>query len=491
LGTSVNSYVNWYGNVTAKSTIGGQNSLSYSSEGTLVFTVFISKLVSREGTGGPVVPENSVAGRMTGRFDAQLSTPTRQVTGTGTAEWTIAGTYDPAEETVAVAIRSSGVDAKGTESDLGNAAQGATPGGLPFSTRLIWGFQTRPSMAYTGLRAPGSESPSTILDVITLLDVMKPTVPVIPSKREADLCVVSSLPQTGLTDFQRIVIDLKDPKPQTVIQTFQDEAGFGTRTTTWVFKLIPDFIIERDNRPEEGRFSFVSTDFIGLHIAIPGVTVPKSGWVNLPSWEVNGLGPFSGQVHNQLQRSTTFGFQPSPGTRPTNGSTARNRPIQYTISATIEDFVHYLILTQDDTDLLRQEYIDHNESVVPSRSDCVVRRIDNSFNAGNYNVIIDGGMQAALDKVTVEFGKESKSSVRVVSGFRSPQRNKATGDVHPNNRHVLGRALDLVPDPASAESLMSLYQACVRAGYHSFCEAVPGREVPPSSPDGKHVHIDW
>ena len=65
----------------------------------------------------------------------------------------------------------------------------------------------------------------------------------------------------------------------------------------------------------------------------------------------------------------------------------------------------------------------------------------------------------------------------MISGFRSPQRNKATRDVHPNNGHVLGRALDLVPDPASADALKALYQACVRTGYHSLCERPPGEEV--------------
>jgi len=117
--------------------------------------------------------------------------------------------------------------------------------------------------------------------------------------------------------------------------------------------------------------------------------------------------------------------------------------------------------------------------------------IDSAFNTGNYNVAIDGGMQTALDKVTLEFGKDSKGNVRVVSGFRSPQRNKATGDVHPNNKHVLGRALDLVPNPASADALLALHEACVRAGYYSFCEAAPGRQVPRGSPDARYVHIDW
>ena len=488
----MDTYGNWYSKATAKSTISGQNSLSYSFEGSLAFTVFVSKFTSRQGT-GPIIPQNSVAGRMTGRFDAQLSTPARRVTEKGAAEWTIGGTYEPAAETVAIAIRSSGVDAKGTEADLEGAAVGTTPTARSFTTKLIWGWQTPASTAYTGLPSPSADDPSTILDVAKLLDMTNPaTVPVIPTGSEADLCVVNSLPQTGLKDAQRLVVDLKDPKPQTLTQTFQEEGGLGTRTTTWVLTLVPDLNIEREDRGEDGRYSFVSTDSIGLRISIPGVTVAKTEWANLASWAVKGLGPFSGiAVPDQLQCSSTFRFQPRPGARPANGSTIRNRPIQYTVSATLAGTVHYFILTQDDADLLRQEYIDHKEGVVPTRSACIAHRIDGSFNSGNYDLIVDGGMKAALDNVTAEFAKAPQDGVRIVSGFRSPQRNKATGDVHPNNKHVYGRALDLVPDTVSADSLTALYRACVRAGYHSLCEAAPGKEVSPGSPDAKHVHIDW
>jgi hypothetical protein len=319
-----------------------------------------------------------------------------------------------------------------------------------------------------------------------------PGVPVIPSDREAYLSMVNSLPQTGLNEFQNLVLDLKEPEPQTVTQTFQDETGLGSRTTTWVFVLTPSFNIEREDRPTDGRNSFVSTDSIRLRMDIPGVTITKSGWASLPSWDVKALGPLSGSgVPNYLAHSPSFGFEPNPGARPTNGSTARNRPLQYTVSATFEGIAQYFILIQDDVDLLRQEYIDYNENLVPSRSDCVPHPLDRSFNAGNYNLVVDGGMQAAFDKVNLEFVKESQGALRVVSGFRSPQKNKATGDAHPGNPHVYGRALDLAPDSASAGALSALYQACVRACYHSVCEAAPGRAVPPGSPDVRHVHVEW
>jgi len=212
----------------------------------------------------------------------------------------------------------------------------------------------------------------------------------------------------------------------------------------------------------------------------------------LATWRVKGMGPFSGTgVPEQLPDSMTFAFKPNPGARPTDGSTVPNRPIQYTVSAAFEGIEHFFILVQDEVDLLRQEYIDHQERVVPSRTDCVAHPVDGSFNSGNYDLIVDGGMQAAFDRINLEFGKEPRGSLRVVSGFRSPQRNKATGDSHPDNPHAYGRALDLAPDPLGAEALNSLYLACDRAGYHAVCETSPGRGVPPGSADAEYIHVDW
>ena len=476
----------WYGKAIVKSIVSGTNSLSFGLEGSLVLTVFLSELASKQQAGGAVIPQNSVAGRMSGTFDAEVSTRARRVKGTGTAEWTIGGRYDPSEETVAIAIHSSGVDARGTETALEGAAEGATPAEQPFSTRLYWGLHT-PVRYYWEPRTPKAD------DVSTILEVMKPpAAPVIPSGREADAYMVDSIPQVGLNALHPLVLDLKDPKPQTVTQTSLDAVALGDRVTTWTFTLVPNYSIERVDRGPHGHNSFVSTDFINFRITIPGVTVAKSGWADLPSWEVKALGPFSENVvPNQLQHSTTFGFKPNPTSRPTNGSTARNRPMQYTVSAALGSIVQYFILTQDTEDLLRQEYIDHNEGVSPSRADCVAHPIDNSFNVGNYDLVIDGGMQVAFDKVTLEFGKDSKDGLRVVAGFRCPQRNKATGDFHPNNKHTQGRALDLVPNSAGAGAMLALYQACVKAGYHSFCESAPGTQVPAGSPNAKHVHIDW
>ncbi len=110
-----------------------------------------------------------------------------------------------------IVVRSSGVDAKGMETAPGVGTQGAMPVPRPFSTKLNWGWQA-PRSAW------GWEMPWTD-DAPTILDVMKaPTATLIPAGNEADLLMVHSLPQTGLNEFKRLFIDLKDPEPQTVTQ---------------------------------------------------------------------------------------------------------------------------------------------------------------------------------------------------------------------------------------------------------------------------------
>ncbi len=267
----------WAAKAIATSSISGKNSVSFSFEGSLAFTVFVA-LGPDPQPEESVIPANSVAGRMVGTFDLEVTTETMQMRGEGTAGWTLAGTFDPVTESISIAIRSSGAEAKGLQTLLADVAHGATPVAQPFSTAFNWGWP-----------APRPEDPSTVLNVMS-----PPAVPVIPSEREVDLVVVHSLPQTGIKEFKHVSIDLKDPEPQTITQTFEDEAGLGTRTTTWTFALIPQFNIERDDRGPAGRYSFVSTDSISLRLAIPGVTVPESGWARLTSWQVKAMGPFSG-----------------------------------------------------------------------------------------------------------------------------------------------------------------------------------------------------
>ena len=77
----------WAAKAIATSSISGGNSVSFSFEGSLAFTLFLSP-VSDHKVGTSVIPANSVAGRMVGTFDLEVSNPTMRMTGEGTAGWT-------------------------------------------------------------------------------------------------------------------------------------------------------------------------------------------------------------------------------------------------------------------------------------------------------------------------------------------------------------------------------------------------------------------
>jgi hypothetical protein len=481
----------WSAKVVGTSTVTGKSAVRFSFGGGLVFNVYLGPTEIHDNDGGVrVVPQHAVAGRMLGTFESDVSTATRHVTGKGNAEWTVAGTYDPSKETVGIVIRSAGIDMTGLDAAVPAPGPGGEPGkevpGDPFAYRFNWGYQIR----FAGW---GGELPWTN-DIPLILDqTNSPKLPVIPIEREAYLAMVHGLPQTALKDPEPLTVNLRDPEPQTITQTFEDETGWGTRSTTWTLALIPHAEIRRENLAAGGdAHSFVSTDALTFRLAIGGVDVPHSGWAELASWRVKGLSPLSGAgTPDHRENSMTFEFKPNPPPRPAEGSTVRNRPLQYDISATFEGIEQHFIVRQDDADLLRQEYLDHGEAFVPSRSDCVALPMDGALNSGNYNLVVDGGLKTALEKVTAEFRKASQDPIKVVGGFRSPQRNKATGDAHPNNPHTRGRALDLAPEPSTAASLSALQAACRAVGYRAVCESAPGKEVAPESPEAKHVHVDW
>ena len=75
----------WTAIVTATSAVGGPNSVSCSLKSSLVFTVFLSPTVIPQVKGAADIPANSVAGRMTGTVDLEVSTPTMRMTTNGTA----------------------------------------------------------------------------------------------------------------------------------------------------------------------------------------------------------------------------------------------------------------------------------------------------------------------------------------------------------------------------------------------------------------------
>jgi hypothetical protein len=244
-----------------------------------------------------------------------------------------------------------------------------------------------------------------------------------------------------------------------------------------------------------------------------------------------------GNPHTAANKET-FSFKPNPTGRPTSGSRSPNPPIKYKVDAELNGGKATFDLEQDETDIIRQEYIDYGTSYKPVRGD-VVAPSNAAFNVGNYSLIVDNGLDTALSSTTSEFATLTQNAaapaptpaptsppatapagatgpagavegaaagvagaaataaaavpvpaLSISSGYRNPQRNKAAGSVTKNSYHTQGRALDLVVAGANATLWARLRKAGTNAGYYSICEDGPTVK-PCNDASVDHVHIQW
>jgi hypothetical protein len=248
----------------------------------------------------------------------------------------------------------------------------------------------------------------------------------------------------------------------------------------------------------------------------------------------------TGNPHTEANKET-FSFKPNPTGRPTSGSRSPNPPIKYKVDAELNGAKTTFDLEQDETDIIRQEYIDYGTSYKPARAD-IVTPSDPAFNVGNYSLIVDNGLDTALSSTTSEFATLTQQAaapaptpapttpptgaanpagatapagavegaateaapgaaaaaaaavpvpaLSISSGYRNPQRNKAAGSVTINSRHTQGKALDLTVAGANATLWARLKKAGSNAGYYSICEDGP-TEKACSDANVDHVHIQW
>ncbi|MFY0534303.1 D-Ala-D-Ala carboxypeptidase family metallohydrolase [Nannocystis pusilla] len=169
------------------------------------------------------------------------------------------------------------------------------------------------------------------------------------------------------------------------------------------------------------------------------------------TWEVKPIGDHSGKIAKPTGTGNRFDYTPevTNAQRPITASRKPNPPVQYSIKATIthEGKSHEIteIVTQDERDIIRQEYVDQRmwrtgfTLHVPYRT-----RIKETARAdlrGNYQLILDSAMTELLTATEAAYG----ASVFVSSGWRNPRRNLAAGSEVPNSNHQHGGALDMQP----------------------------------------------
>jgi hypothetical protein len=254
----------------------------------------------------------------------------------------------------------------------------------------------------------------------------------------------------------------------------------------------PTILIERQGG--DGQ-SFISTDTITLTASVVNGSsgLAPSRPIN---WTVTGISANagSGNPHSAANR-TQFSFRPNPSRRPTNGSRRPNDPIEYRVDTEAGGATGSFRLIQDETDIIRQEYIDLGPRTPPARSSIVAPTIA-TYNTGNYSLIVDGGMDNASNNTNTEFQALTPAgsiapAVSVSSGYRNPRRNVAVGSEFPvGSRHVWGTALDLTVPGANATLWARLRLAGANAGNSSICENGP-IQIPCNDPNVDHVHIQW
>jgi len=255
--------------------------------------------------------------------------------------------------------------------------------------------------------------------------------------------------------------------------------------------------------------TFISKDKITLTTSAPA---PATGPAPKIKWTVNSVSANSGKGRPHTGKGTSFTFKPNPAGRPTSGSRAPNPPIKYRVDAEAGAAKGSLDLEQDETDLIRQEYVDYGVRV-PDRTSVVSPSLA-TFNTGNYSLIVDGGLGTKLTTTETEFATLTQAAapappappaggapatppapvpvpaITVSSAFRNPQRNKAVGSVFPGSRHVAGKALDLKVAGANATLWARLRRAGGAAAASSICEIGP-TAVQCNNPGVDHVHIQW
>ncbi len=322
----------WTGRVSASVSVDG--SLSSTFEGSFGFTVYLSEK-ERVQVDGQAIPRNSALGRMGGEFRSEISNRTGHLTGNGTLNYFVGGEYDSATETVRLTLAPSGMEATGRGSLRGDSYASLDS---PFS--INWN---------TGRRSPMDDAYEDLPK--TVIALQPPSLPASETFGPEALSVIRSVPRTEGAGTTVERLDLRDPNPQTLSYSNEDETSMGPRVTRWTFVLVPLFTIERDGRRANQAHTFLSGDEVSLHISIPGVTVAGSPWEDMVFWQVTGRGLNPAGVNpSHASGCASFAFRPNSPVQPGGSTRFRPRPLTYDISATIEGTTQHYFIKQDATE---------------------------------------------------------------------------------------------------------------------------------------------
>jgi hypothetical protein len=241
------------------------------------------------------------------------------------------------------------------------------------------------------------------------------------------------------------------------------------------------------------------------------VRVTPPGLANAVRWQVQPLAPTADVTLDRSEgRELVFH---GVSRNASGGSRSANPALGYRVTANLDGqgaVQASSLVTQDEVDVLRQEYVDYGTAFRPDRKHLGALKHP-ALNTGNYDVVAEeevGTLDALLERVNAEVNRmlaERRMSATfqfedcVTSGFRNPQRNRAVGSVAMNSRHVRGRAIDCDPRGAlvagiSAQDMMCLVETAGRAAVgnsgRAFTERGAAVFLDCESPAADHVHIE-
>ncbi len=200
------------------------------------------------------------------------------------------------------------------------------------------------------------------------------------------------------------------------------------------------------------NYSFLSTSNIS-----GSAMVDKAGKASLIEWDITSTVGTVKNINPSNKKGAQIGFQPDVTHPPygTAGSPARSSSLSYTLSADICTKNETVTITQDQRDIIRQEYVNHGITV-PNRSDLNTPVATVNFSVAEINVtaysLIWGQpgplAQSVRDQYNVlianELGLSNPTNYGLIlnSTWRNPERNEFV-EGKKDSLHQFGNAVDI------------------------------------------------
>jgi len=224
-----------------------------------------------------------------------------------------------------------------------------------------------------------------------------------------------------------------------------------------------------------------------------GVTYVAIGTIDGPDWNVtmsHGF-TFDNATDTDSYQDTGNGNAHVPANHPTTGRDgAMSVQMYVTLKAEVyNDMVIQIIgknISQDTTDQIRQEYVDHGINV--QARNAFVAAAGHELNFGDYNLAI---LQPAQGRLA-DWRNEYAHAITVTSGFRNPEHNRH--HLNPpgalNSQHQFGTAVDasVVDHDNPPNGRQDDSQEMINAA--EAVNPAPGF-TQQYSPNYTHVHVDW